>query len=62
MRIATCHPDRKYHSKGMCKQCYMSAWRAANPDRGYEHSRKHAESNPDRKREATRKWRAAAKA
>jgi hypothetical protein len=22
MRFSTCHPDRKYHAKGLCKKCY----------------------------------------
>lgn len=26
--LATCHPERKYLAKGMCRNCYMVAWRA----------------------------------
>ncbi len=35
-RKATCHPEEKHHSKGLCKRCYtrqrMSKWRAENPE------------------------------
>lgn len=31
MRMANCHPDRKYHAKGMCYPCYLSAWKASRP-------------------------------
>lgn len=29
MRMATCHPDRKHHAKGLCKGCYYAAWNPA---------------------------------
>ena len=28
MRMATCHPDRQYYSKGLCKLCYGDKMRA----------------------------------
>jgi hypothetical protein len=44
MRLSTCHPDRKHHAKGLCRQCY---YRTGQPHeqklaymRGY--ARKHA--------------------
>ncbi len=34
--FATCHPDREYHAKGLCRKCYtqkaMRKWRSNNPD------------------------------
>lgn len=30
MRIASCHPDKKHHAKGMCKSCYNIALFRAN--------------------------------
>lgn len=27
IRFATCHPDRKYYSKGLCSKCYGALMR-----------------------------------
>lgn len=32
MAFAECHPDRKHHAKGLCKECYTSKWRKENAE------------------------------
>ena len=32
MRQATCHPNRKYRSSGLCSPCYGRQYRAAHPE------------------------------
>lgn len=28
-----CHPNRSYHAKGLCKQCYKAFWKKSDPNR-----------------------------
>lgn len=35
MRLATCHPERKYQARGLCKPCYDRYLKSTNP--GYKH-------------------------
>lgn len=30
MKRAECHPDRKHHAKGMCRECYQKQWKQKN--------------------------------
>ena len=32
-RVNTCHPDRAYHCKGLCKECYQKSYRERTADR-----------------------------
>jgi hypothetical protein len=32
MRVADCHPERKYYAKGKCNLCYMAHFRATHPE------------------------------
>lgn len=32
-----CHPDRPYHSKGLCKQCYLRNWNVNHPEKQLEY-------------------------
>jgi hypothetical protein len=40
-KLPTCHPDRPYQSKDMCRQCYLKAWHRANPTKMKEYNEKH---------------------
>lgn len=51
MRLADCHPERKYHSKGLCKSCYDSHLKTINPgykDRQISNTTKWSKENPDK--------------
>ena len=30
---AECHPERVHYGKGLCSPCYLTQWRAANPEK-----------------------------
>lgn len=55
MRTAECHPDRRYHAKGMCRYCYLKAWVASNTDRVREQARGRTESDAAREKRNARK-------
>ena len=33
MRISSCHPDRKYHAKGLCSKCYKDKYYAEHREK-----------------------------
>lgn len=34
---ALCHPEKKHHSKGLCRSCYMKNWHASQPGKQKEY-------------------------
>lgn len=55
MRMSECHPDRRYHAKGMCRYCYLKAWASDNSDRTRAYRRRYVESDEARERRNARK-------
>ena len=41
-QIPSCHPERKYHSKGLCASCSVMAWQKRNPERVRTYNRRGA--------------------
>lgn len=54
MRAATCHPERAYSARGLCRPCYLAAWRAEHP--GY--NRAHYAANTARAKKRAADWKA----
>lgn len=46
MKMASCHPDRKHHCKGMCASCYSTFIRAKNKELRNATDRKRRANNP----------------
>jgi len=46
--MATCHPDRKHYSKGLCDRCRRAAWAKSNPDKVRASQYAWAKKNPDK--------------
>lgn len=44
-KMASCHPDREYHSKGLCAPCYLHKYNAENKDKNNVRCRQHREEN-----------------
>ncbi len=42
---STCHPSRKYYSRGLCRPCWDRAYRLANADRLREYQRQWCREN-----------------
>lgn len=42
-----CHPERKYHAKGMCRPCYIGSWKSNNKDRVKGSNAKYRAKNQD---------------
>ncbi|WP_366940860.1 endonuclease VII domain-containing protein [uncultured Halomonas sp.] len=62
MQLRSCerHPERKSHSRGMCRSCYDAWLRERNPGyrkRQTEVSRKWARENPEKVKQARDRWR-----
>jgi len=55
MRMAACHPDRRYHAKDMCRYCYLKAWGAANAERRRRYQRQYVQSDAAREKRNARK-------
>jgi hypothetical protein len=59
MRFANCHPDRRYHAKGLCRPCYKTArwrvWSARNPDKCRVIQKRYRDANRHKIRETERK-------
>jgi 5-methylcytosine-specific restriction endonuclease McrA len=51
----SCHPDRKYCAKGLCRQCYNALWYKANSDKVNKASKLWRASNRDKVRKSSRK-------
>lgn len=50
-RWADCHHDRRYHAKGLCRECYLREWKRASP----RHPRKYVESDEANEKRKARK-------
>lgn len=55
-RIPDCHPDRKYESRGMCKQCYTKWYNENNSDKVRKRIEKYRENNREMIRETHERW------
>jgi hypothetical protein len=48
-RKAECHPDRKFHAKGLCRKCYMNEaqkrYAARNPEKVKERDRRYKQEH-----------------
>ena len=56
MRLSTCHPERKYKAKGLCKQCYQAARHAANPAPRRAYSLEWKRRNPEKNTAYSLRW------
>ena len=57
MKFATCHPDRKHESHGLCKTCSSALWRKENLERWKEYQLKWRKEHSAQINERTRKKR-----
>ena len=60
LRMADCHPEEKYHAKGLCKKCYQAKnarrWYENNSESVKKSTRAWSLANPEKKAESNRKW------
>jgi hypothetical protein len=56
VKFASCHPDRKYHAKDRCRECYIRDWRLENLERCKQYERNNYDSA--KRVEGVRRWRA----
>ncbi len=48
--MALCHPDRRYHAKDKCYQCYVGGWVKQHPERVREYRRTYVPSDAAREK------------
>ncbi len=58
-RMATCHPERKHRSKGLCSVCYPASVYAADPDKARANAKRYRDQNPEKSRACVAAWRKA---
>ena len=56
MQFATCHPDRVYVAKGLCRVCYNKQWFQKNHTVHSQRNRRYAKEHPDKFAGYTRKF------
>lgn len=59
IKIPTCHPDKRYASKGLCAMCYMKAYRILDSTKTREASKRYYRLHKNKVLRAAKKYREA---